>query len=371
MKRTHVITLAALAALALAGCKPSTAPLYQFTECLQYTAYPMDAPSDFCEDCIALMEHYESTGDIHYASPRYRMTMLHLAAMAHQLRMVQYLLAEGADPKALMQPLDDGGKPLTPLAAALRNSTGLNPAPTDDALMTVRALLAGGAPIVQAGAESPLLCCAQSYGSYFGTETCPLSGEELAVTLIELGARGGRDEAAAFAQRAWPKALHSLLATMPEAEAAALRTDAALLLPCAERAFVHNGVFPRKHASKSVTAPDRQRGQRYDKAEKAAALACAEELLEGVDAKGASPALNALLAAQAQRVSELREKDYFSPDYLADFIVLLLIHGANPAEGQPSARELFGAHPALRAALARRGCLFKPEEATPAELPMP
>ncbi len=186
------------------------------------------------------LDHYHRTGDALYASPGFRITPLHAAAAAHQLALVQVLLAKGADPNARLHfPSDRGGEegrageggcfPAdTPLMLALRNISVQLARRGDmyvphadragDVAPVVQALLAAGADpcLPGQGGEGALALCAEGCGCRSaddedGTNVKNARWEDIAITLIDKGAGGSLKDAAVCFDAGWPRAFARLL----------------------------------------------------------------------------------------------------------------------------------------------------------------
>ncbi len=170
----------------------------------------------------ALAHHYVRTRDARAASATHRLTMLHLAAATHEVELVEQLLRDGADPNARMLSRPEKGGKLapgdTPLTLALRRPATHEPGfDIESAAVVVKILLRAGADAGLTGhaGSSPLTLCAQHFpdeqGFDYHTGEHKISGEELALHLLNGGARGGQKEAERLLHNGWALALGKML----------------------------------------------------------------------------------------------------------------------------------------------------------------
>ncbi len=194
----------------LPSCKPSVNSLHhvdvpdtQFGE--EYDKVDADAR--------ALVAHYIATGEVNYASPKYKLTMLHLAAATHRFWLVEKLLAEGADPnmRAMYRPFQNQALATgeTPALLALRVSGGSRS--NTDALLILKALMEKGADINELGLNGTniLTLCDDEYSYKNDSEL--REGQAMALELMALGAKGDKAVALHVIEHGWAKALEALL----------------------------------------------------------------------------------------------------------------------------------------------------------------
>ncbi len=280
--------LAALVLLPLlSACKPSVKSLRHLSveEDIILRGNAANAQNDEVRACVA---HYLQTGDARYATPEHGITLLHIAAATHRLWLVEQLLAEGADPNARLSQGD------TPAMLAVR-AVGLQV--STDALLIIKALHAAGADLNLTADDGGSVLSACNGSSYALKD---ISGEELALAIMDMGAQGNTEAARNFAFQGWSTGLRRLLDS-PQREAIC-RDMPQLLGLCA---FHFQG----------------KQGQ----------LDCAALLLEHAEDVNASQPLKAtplfLLLQHPQMFAnddsdELRQR--------AEFLCMLLDQGANP-----------------------------------------
>ncbi len=305
--------LAALALLAPAGCRPNTASMQRHVE------ERLRLPDDHLKDDKQLGLNYKQTGDPHYATPQHRMTMLHLAAQAHHLALVKALLADGADPNALMLPLTEGGLHETPLTFTMADILrGRDPGPMES-LAIIETLLEAGADITPTAQPcTNVLAAAHRLHTHDGDAR--LSGEELVLKLIEKGAKGGLPEAQAFVSSQWVQALTRVLPMLSEEERAALRQQESVWhVIAAPFTYDRHTQVDDEDEWKARAMRDREH------------IACAAALLQGSQPGGAaSAAMQKTLRAVAEGLvlDEAAAQEFDRVD-TADFIALLLQCGAD------------------------------------------
>ncbi len=206
MPLRHILPAFVLLSFLLPSCKPSAKGMRH----IQLDGYVFSEKTDSMQsEARTCVEHYLQTGDARYATPQHGITLLHLAAMTHRFWLVEQLLAEGADPNARMrqgEALEPGD---TPAILAVRAGRRMS---NDDALLIVKALRAAGADINLPGYHDRTILTHCSDASY-RYETPLSNGEQLALELIDLGARGNTEAAGHFVSCAWPSALGKLLAS--------------------------------------------------------------------------------------------------------------------------------------------------------------
>ncbi len=315
--------LFAAAALTLAGCKPSVAPMLELNMLDTQLGEAHNALNGEARACV---QHYLDTGDATYATPGHGITLLHLAALTQRLWLVEELLQKGADAKARMRHAKGSD---TPLCMALRHYSHEASDPAQDALMVVDRLVQAGAELNDPESANLLGLTALTfrYVHYDDAGRLGMSGEELALALMERGVRGGKAEALAFCRQGWPKALEALLRQSPGN--AAFATDGELVHACTD----HANEYYNKEGS----------------------LACLERLLKAgapADARDAEgkTALRKLAEGRTDPRSE-QESPY---------IALLLKHGADAMQptgqyGKATLADLIAADSWMQGALAKQG----------------
>ena len=198
--------LAALAAAALAGCKPAATPMPpEQREHFESVYAPAES---FCDAAAQLIRHYADTQQADFAIRG--CSMLHLACMAHDEALVTKLIADGADVNANSE-LD------TPLACVIRGElrgTGSENDPESDTRL-IELLLSHGAELN-----------ARMTGNGTALDVALMSNrEDLFLYLLDKGATAGNiNPLTAAAAMHWLEALPRLVAEQalpPEALAEA------------------------------------------------------------------------------------------------------------------------------------------------------
>ncbi len=180
---------------------------------------PNAAQKELRAEMEQVLEHYRRTGDARYASPRYRVTMLHLAALMHDGALIDELLAKGASVNARMLTAytleaDDGTETRgyepcdTPLTLALLNLTQA-PATAAQVKPIVETLLAAGASPAITGwdGEDVLGCCIEGAGTGEGRA----DWEDIALLLLDKGAAPDSTDALAAMEAGWTRAFAAML----------------------------------------------------------------------------------------------------------------------------------------------------------------
>ncbi|MGN0865151.1 MAG: ankyrin repeat domain-containing protein [Akkermansia sp.] len=198
--------LSALAAAALAGCKPAATPM-DTEQREQFESIYTPAES-FCDEAAQLIRHYADTQQADFAIRG--CSMLHLACMAHDEALVATLIADGADVNA-------DSELATPLACVIRGElrgTGSENDPESD-IRLIELLLSHGAEL-NARMEDNCTALDVALMSH---------REDLFLYLLDKGASAGRiNPLAAAAAMHWVETLRRLVAEQalpPEALAEA------------------------------------------------------------------------------------------------------------------------------------------------------
>ncbi len=196
------------------------------------------------------LEHYRRTGEARYASPRFRVTPLHAAALCHDQPLIEELVLKGADPNARMQLVlwyrgEAEAAPHaadTPLTLALRNPRDASAASAQELTRTTFALLQLGADIAAEGYRdrSALACLLDGLEraderagqtASPGDPTDPANPasphatqvwEGVALLLVRLGAPADSDDALCFLNRRW---VYTFCALMHGPQGEALRRE--------------------------------------------------------------------------------------------------------------------------------------------------
>ena len=200
------LLLSALAAAALAGCKPAATPMPpEQREHFESVYAPAES---FCDAAAQLIRHYADTQQADFAIRG--CSMLHLACMAHDEALVAKLIADGADVNANSE-LD------TPLACVIRGElrgTGSENDPESDTRL-IELLLSHGAELN-----------ARMTGNCTALDVALISNrEDLFLYLLDKGASAGNiNPLTAAAAMHWVETLRRLVAEQalpPEALAEA------------------------------------------------------------------------------------------------------------------------------------------------------
>lgn len=204
------LLLTALAAAALAGCKPAATPMPpEQREHFESVYVPAE---DFCDAAAQLIRHYADTQQADFAVRG--CSMLHLACMAHDEALVAKLIADGADVNADSEELG------TPLACVIRGElrgTGSENDPESDTRL-IELLLSHGAEL-----------SVRMTGNCTALDVAIMSNrEDLFLYLLDKGASAGNiNPLTAAAAMHWTEVLRRLTAEKqalpPEALAEACR----------------------------------------------------------------------------------------------------------------------------------------------------
>ena len=190
-----------------------------------------EARAALAEELSGALAHYRRTGEARYASPRFRVTPLHAAALCHDLPLIEELVLKGADPNARMQLVlwyrgEAEAAPHaadTPLTLALRNPRDASAAGAQELTRTIGALLQLGADIAAEGYRDrgALACLLEGLEraeeragqtASPGDPTDPANPasphatrvwEGVALLLVRLGAPADSDDALSFLNRRW------------------------------------------------------------------------------------------------------------------------------------------------------------------------
>ncbi len=298
-------------------------------------------PEGFRAEALALLDHYQKTGDARYATREHHMTMLHLAAMYCQLELVEELLAAGADPNALMS-YGFEPDPDTPLSAALQYRTLPAQKCMGDFLRLAQLLQRGGASLNHKETNNLLSLVPSRFDIHVNGDKVS-DGEDIALGLMDLGVKPGIYTVESMVEAGYTRAFARALAEMTAQELAELRQYMEILNECAMPYF-------RPYSDKD----ERQR-----------MLSMATLFLEGVDFRQQPEnAGQEIFDRVTDSLPEWTPED--SLEFVDDFLALLIRHGADtgrPNEYHPQAcaADYIAAHEELSRKLAdKHGIRIEP-----------
>ncbi len=350
MTKKSLFSLLALAALGLCSCGPSVDALGHAS--FEQAEFEQVAAS-MNEEARAVVEHYRSTRDARHASPTYGITLLHLAAMTHRIELVKQLLAEGADPNALMKIpsrrfLRGGGDPqLLPAAPPLFLATRYNVSNAysddgaQDALHVARVLAAHGADLNYHDPAGLGVLATCGFGTNWGNG----NWEKCALSLLDMGAKPTREDMVSAADKGAFTLLKRLLA-MPEGQP-----------------HLHDHELMQELGGASFFMRDNKAGE--DKGW----LDCVKLVLdESIDVNARDEYGRSLLGDAADDLSFHDEEDEagFDPSTpYVQYLLLLLKHGADPYAPYGEAdictpADYFARSPRLLATFAEQGFAITP-----------
>jgi len=289
-----------------------------------------------------LLQHYAETQDASYATPKHKLTMLHLACLFKKPALVLHLLNNGADANAATT--DDEGAPAdTPLRFAI--SPGVTEADTDEISAQIIDIL------IKHGARAH---GSISHGEGLLSAAAAVCDSPAVVEhLLHYAPRPTVSDLAAFLERGWIEIVTAELRTYSE-------------LSAEQKALIIAAAAPSPAISPEVNKR------------------CIDALLElGIDINTTSPQMGetALFTAAAylDMLTDPQQRQQW-----VDFIAYLLSKGADPArtirmDASPGqnlcAYDLLAAKPEVLAELQQRGhhlqapqLVFRPGAELPATL---
>lgn len=158
------------------------------------------------EEIRGLLEHFSRTADARYATPKRKLTLLHLACFYKKVELARCLLKDGADPNAVSWRPDEEGV-LHP------GDTPLTFAITDDGVQSSVEDINRLVDVLMAGGASPSVAQESDGLSLLSSVAMRCAHEAVYIHLLEKGVAPQDDILPAACQpaaRGWLRALHAL-----------------------------------------------------------------------------------------------------------------------------------------------------------------